>query len=63
MSKTLKIRLEIVVKDERHCSNDCPGMALDAKRCRYYDALLVWDEKRNTHGNFRLTECKMDQLP
>jgi hypothetical protein len=42
----------------RHCSNDCPQMTTDAKRCTLYNKDLTWDPKKKCDGNKRLLECK-----
>lgn len=61
--KILRVSLPIVVADERHCSNDCPGMSNDASRCRFFEQRLTWDKRRKSHGNERLEECKAAELP
>ena len=56
--KIRRIALAIVVSDDTHCSNDCPGMSNDAQRCKFFGQALTWDPRRKVHGNHRLEQCQ-----
>lgn len=56
-SPSRRITLDIIVSDDRHCSNDCPGMSDDAGRCLFFQEPLTWNKRRKVHGNVRLAQC------
>jgi len=47
-----------IVATDRHCSNDCPSMSIDAQNCAIFNSSLEWDKRKKTHGNKRLPACK-----
>ena len=60
----LKVRLVAleVIATVRHCSNDCPHMSNDAKRCNAFGKDLRWDPKKAVNGNRRLRVCLRAEL-
>lgn len=62
----------VVIGSVKYCSNDCPGMSGSPLtfvegtstqfHCYYFDERLVWDPKRETHGNLRPQKCSQSEL-
>lgn len=52
-----------IVASSTHCSNNCPGISLDAQSCHYFDQSLTWDpKKKKENGNQRLIKCISREL-
>ena len=61
MGRTIQekvVHLTILVSGDKHCSNDCIGMSIDADYCEVFKVRLEWDKRRKLDGNQRPGICR-----